>query len=92
LGQLLVPCDEPGCSRCSTSQRPLDAYGLLLLAKVAGFGGMVGLAALNRFCLTRLLAEESEVGIRLSLLLETSLAFAILALVALLGRLSPLGS
>lgn len=74
-------------------------YGALLLAKLALFGGMLLLAALNRWRLTPALsraADSQELAsarthLRLSLTLETILAVAILALVAALGTLDPLG-
>lgn len=73
------------------------AYGLLLLAKLALFGAMLGLAALNRYRFSPRLAaalasgeaRSAAAALRRSLWLETGCATAILALVAWLGTLSP---
>jgi len=73
-------------------------YGWLLLAKLALFGAMLLLAAANRWRLTPKLEAALEGGntgaalshLRLSLLVETSLAIIILGLVAALGTLDPL--
>ncbi len=72
-------------------------YGRLLLAKVALFAAMLGLASLNRFRLTpsfeRSIAAADHGGavraLRLSLVVETTCIVAILALVAWLGTLEP---
>jgi putative copper resistance protein D len=74
-------------------------YGQLLLAKLALFAAMIGLAATNRFRLTpalgRALIEERPeraiAALRISLTLETGFMLAILALVAWLGTLEPIG-
>lgn len=73
-------------------------YGWLLIAKLALFGGMLLLAALNRWQLTPKLegainngdSYSARTHLRLSLVIETSLALAILGLVAALGTLDPL--
>lgn len=68
-------------------------YGWLLGAKIALFGGMLGLAALNRWRLTPALERRGEGAVRalrLSLAVETGAAIAILALVAWLGTLDPM--
>lgn len=73
-------------------------YGWLLLAKLALFGGMLLLAAANRWQLTPKLELALKSGnsaaalthLRMSLLVETSLAILILALVAALGTLDPM--
>lgn len=73
-------------------------YGWLLIAKLALFGGMLLLAAANRWQLTPKLEMALNGGnpaaalmhLRLSLLVETSLAVLILALVAALGTLDPM--
>lgn len=70
-------------------------YGLLLGAKLLLFGGMLALAAVNRWRLTPALergqATVSAVRhLRLSLLTETGAAVLILMLVAWLGTLDPL--
>ncbi|NJR76996.1 copper homeostasis membrane protein CopD [Sphingomonas corticis] len=72
-------------------------YGQLLLAKLALFGTMLGLASLNRFRLTPAFERSVAVGdhraalaaLRRSLAIETSCAVTILALVAWLGMLEP---
>lgn len=72
-------------------------YGQLLLAKVALFGAMLALAALNRFRLTPAFDRAITLGdtarargaLRRSLMSETGCAVAILALVAWLGTLEP---
>ncbi|KQN07980.1 copper resistance protein CopD [Sphingobium sp. Leaf26] len=69
-------------------------YGLLLGAKLALFGLMLGLAAVNRWRLTPLL-ERGETRralayLRFSLAIETSAAIAIMGLVAWLGTLDPM--
>ena len=72
-------------------------YGILLLGKLLLFGAMLLLAAANRFFLTPALAAALERGegaaavgaLRRSLLIESSCAIAILALVAWLGLLAP---
>ena len=74
-----------------------SSYGLLLIAKLVLFGGMLGLAALNRYRLTPALAQaiEEEAApraqalLRASLFVEGGLAIVILGLVAWLGTLSP---
>jgi putative copper resistance protein D len=68
-------------------------YGWLLGAKLALFGAMLGLAALNRWRLTPALergADGAVRALRLSLAVETGAAIGILALVAWLGTLDPL--
>ena len=73
-------------------------YGQLLSLKVLLFGGMLGLAAANRFRLTPALADALEAGprqeaalvaLRRSLVVETAAAFGVLALVAWFGTLPP---
>lgn len=72
-------------------------YGRLLLAKLALFGTMLALAAVNRFRLTPALAAASGAklqagaihALRRSLVIEAGCATLILALVAWLGTLSP---
>lgn len=75
-----------------------STYGRLLLAKLALFGTMLLLAAVNRWRLTPALGsawmtqntDNAVMGLRRSLLLEGLAALAILALVAWLGTLEPL--
>jgi putative copper resistance protein D len=72
-------------------------YGRLLLIKLGLFGGMLVLAALNRFRLTpdlEVALTNGNIGVatqrlRVSLALETLAAVAILGLVAWLGMLEP---
>jgi len=73
-------------------------YGQLLSLKLLLFAGMLGLAAANRFRLTPTLKAALDHGqpagpalaaLRRSLVLETTLAFAVLGLVAWLGTLAP---
>lgn len=72
-------------------------YGQLLVAKLALFGVMLGLASLNRFRLTPafecaiVAADHSGAlgALRRSLAIEAACAVAILALVAWLGTLAP---
>ncbi|WP_427308085.1 copper homeostasis membrane protein CopD [Cupriavidus sp. H39] len=76
------------------------SYGGLLAAKLALFAAMLGLAAANRFALAPRLAAAERAGdpgparqailaLRRSLLLEAGAAVLVLALVAVLGMLSP---
>ena len=69
-------------------------YGWLLGAKLALFALMLGLAAANRWRLTPALesnaAPRAVAHLRLSLLIETSAAVAIIGLVAWLGTLDPM--
>ncbi len=72
-------------------------YGQLLVAKLALFGIMLGLAAANRFRLTPAFSLAIKGGgtlptigqLRLSVICETIAALAILGLVAWLGTLEP---
>lgn len=72
-------------------------YGRLLVAKLALFAAMLGLASLNRFRLTptfeRSIAAADHAGalgaLRASLAVETACAVVILALVGWLGTLEP---
>lgn len=73
-------------------------YGELLLAKLVVFATMLGLAALNRWRLTPSLGATAtahgsvafaKAQVRTSLLLETALAVAVMALVSWLGTLAP---
>ena len=74
-------------------------YGRLLLLKLALFGAMLGLAGLNRWRLVpgiRASLDGGEVvaairDLRRSIMAETGLAFLVLAVVAILGTLSPVG-
>ena len=76
---------------------PSTRYGQLLLAKLALFTAMLGLASLNRFRLTpafeRSIAAANHRGalgmLRRSLAVEAACAITILALVAWLGTLEP---
>lgn len=72
-------------------------YGQLLLVKLALFGTMLALAANNRFRLTPALGsavampspDGAVAALRRSVMLETSAAIGILAIVAWLGTLVP---
>lgn len=74
------------------------AYGRLLLLKLVLFGAMLGLAGFNRWRLVpnirAALGDDGEVAalrrLQLVILAETTLAFLILAIVAILGTLSPI--
>ena len=71
-----------------------STYGWLLAAKLALFALMLALAAANRWRLSPALEHGPPARplahLRLSLLLETSAAIAIIALVAALGTLDPM--
>ncbi|WP_285354449.1 copper homeostasis membrane protein CopD [Pseudomonas sp. lyk4-R2A-10] len=75
----------------------LGTYGILLAIKVVLFGGMLVLAALNRFHLGPSLEQSLRAGqhqvaanaLRRSVALELVIALLILGLVAWLGTLSP---
>lgn len=72
-------------------------YGRLLLGKITLFGGMLVLAALNRFRLSPNLENALKTNnqvlaflkLRQSLFIEATLATLVLAVVAWLGILSP---
>lgn len=77
-------------------------YGRLLLLKLGLFGGMLALAGANRWLLTpalgRSLTEDPSrvraqvAALRRSLILESALALALLAVVALMGTFPPTAS
>lgn len=75
------------------------AYGRLLLLKLAMFGAMLGLAGFNRWRLVPAIRatlqsgeqETAVVRLRRAIIAETTFAFLILAVVAILGTLSPVG-
>jgi putative copper resistance protein D len=77
-----------------------SSYGWLLLTKLALFGGMLIIAAANRWRLTPTLMRATGANelssaaahLRLSLAFETMMALGILALVAALGTLDPLAT
>ena len=79
---------------------PSSSYGRLLLLKLLAFAVMLACAALNRFVLTPNLGRglgsgapaQALAALRRSVGLETAAAVAVLALVAVLGTLEPLGS
>ncbi len=72
-------------------------YGRLLVLKLLLFSGMLGLAAGNRWLLVPQVKVSLATGeqataarrLRLAILTEATLAFAVLAVVAMLGTLSP---
>lgn len=70
-------------------------WGWLLLAKLVLFAAMLCMAAVNRFLLTPRLQADIEGGgegershLRRSLVIETSLAFGVVALISVLGTLA----
>lgn len=72
-----------------------STWSILLAIKIALFGAMLGLAALNRWRLTPALASGQPGArrrLRLSLTLETACALAIVLLVAVLGLSDPSGA
>lgn len=79
---------------------PFSTYGLLLLVKLGLFGGMLALAAHNRFRLTPALETALAQGrpdaaltdLRKSVLIEFAAGLAVLALVAVLGTLAPISA
>ena len=78
---------------------PSSTYGLLLLAKLALFTGMLALAALNRFRLTPALGASLATdpgpaidALRRSLLLESGAGVLILAVVGWMGAIAPLSA
>ncbi len=74
---------------------PGSGWTLLLVAKLALFAAMLGLAAVNRWRLTPALAAGApgaERRLTVSLSFEAACALAIVALVAVLGLLDPAGS
>lgn len=69
-----------------------STWSVLLLVKLVMFTAMLGLAACNRWKLTPALerkASGSRRALSISLSAETALGFAIIAIVAALGTLSP---
>jgi putative copper resistance protein D len=71
-------------------------YGWLLLAKLAAFGVLVGLGARNRFMIKTKLTKPSKgsgllVQVRRTVLCETCLSLAVVAIVACLGVTPPAG-
>ncbi|WP_443695519.1 copper homeostasis membrane protein CopD [Pseudomonas sp.] len=74
-----------------------STYGVLLLAKILLFVGMIGLATLNRFYLSPSLERSVVAGdysqaataLRKSVVIESTCAVVIVCLVAWLGTLSP---
>lgn len=76
-------------------------YGQLLMLKLALFVGMLGLAAANRFHLTPALGVALHhnaprgpalAALRRSLVIETSISFVVLGLIAWLGMLAPVSA
>jgi putative copper resistance protein D len=70
-----------------------NAYGMVLMLKLAVFAGMLGLAAVNRFWLTpRLAGSPHDAALRQLMrnsVIEIVLGFVIFAIVGLLGTLHP---
>jgi putative copper resistance protein D len=84
----------PGLPRLLTT-----AYGMVLLAKLAAFAAMAGLAARNRWVHTPALERSltgggsAEVrGLRASVFTEAALGAIVLGLVGVLGTLAPISS
>lgn len=74
---------------------PASPWGRLLLLKLALFGAMLCLAAVNRWRLTPALARGAPGArrrLRFSLLAELSCGLALVGVVALLGTLDPSGA
>jgi len=78
---------------------PSSTYGVLLLAKLALFAGMLVLAALNRFRLTPALGASLATdpgpavhALRRSLLLESGAGVLVLAVVGWMGAIAPLSA
>jgi putative copper resistance protein D len=78
---------------------PSSTYGLLLIAKLALFAAMLGLAAANRFRLTPALGASLDgdpgaavAALRRSLLLETGAGVLVLAIVGWMGAIAPLSA
>jgi putative copper resistance protein D len=73
----------------------LTPYGVILLAKVTLFAGMLGLAAWNRFRLTPRLEQAlggvgaAVASLRRSVVLESAAGALVLALVSVMGVLAP---
>jgi putative copper resistance protein D len=69
-----------------------STWGLLLIAKLALFAGMLGFAAINRWKLTPAFAQRGDPReLRASLALESVMGIAVLLIVAVLGTLDPAG-
>lgn len=77
----------------SIGRLPETGYGLLLIAKLVLFAGMLALAAINRLRLSPRIASHSSsdgaTAIKVSLCAEIGLGITILALVAWMGMLQP---
>jgi putative copper resistance protein D len=78
------------------SEMAIHPYGQILLAKVAMFAAMLGLAATNRFLLVlhleRQAAEPARAlsGLKVSVGVETGLGFLVLLAVSVMGRIAPM--
>jgi putative copper resistance protein D len=78
------------------SEMAIHPYGQILLAKVALFAAMLGLAAANRFLLVprleRQAAEPTRAlsGLKVSVGVETGLGFLVLLAVSVMGRIAPM--
>lgn len=78
------------------SQMTIDPYGQILLAKIALFVAMLGLAAANRFVLVPRL-ERQDIApafalstLKISVGVETVLGLLVLLAVAAMGRIAPM--
>ncbi|MDP3404452.1 MAG: copper homeostasis membrane protein CopD [Brevundimonas sp.] len=77
-------------------QMTSDPYGQILIAKVALFGAMLGLAAANRFVLVPRLERQDIASVsalsslKIIVGVETALGVLVLLAVAVMGRIAPM--
>lgn len=77
-------------------QMASDPYGRILIAKIALFGAMIGLAAANRFVLVPrlerqdLMQDAALSRLKISVGIEAVLGVLVLLAVAVMGRISPM--
>ena len=80
------------------SRLPSDPYGQILLAKIALFVAMLGLAAFHRFVLVpslerqHLTPEAALSRLKVSVGIETGLGVLVLVAVAAMGRIAPMAA
>ena len=78
------------------SEMAIHPYGQILLAKVALFAAMLGLAAANRFLLVPRLERQAAApamalsGLKVSVGVETGLGCLVLLAVSVMGRIAPM--
>ena len=65
------------------------AYGWMIVAKMAGFAGLVALAARNRFRLTPALAATSKSRLTRAIIAQLAIGLAIVAAAGVLTQLQP---